>query len=102
MEHEIFVAMHGGMRPTEYIDLGATDLPQVCLICLILHSRRDRSPYKQSPWMLGLIVFAPGDRALFYQSPFYFANTSATPLAGPAGEAYCILLGAWPCGHCWQ
>ncbi|CAM9440026.1 unnamed protein product [Ascophyllum nodosum] len=28
MSHEVFVQMHGGARPTEYIDLGATDIPQ--------------------------------------------------------------------------
>lgn len=30
MAHEVFVQMHGGARPVEYIDLGATDIPQVC------------------------------------------------------------------------
>lgn len=29
MPHEVFVQMHGGERPKEYIDLGFTDLSQV-------------------------------------------------------------------------
>lgn len=29
MSHDDFVRMHGGVRPVEYIELGATDLPQV-------------------------------------------------------------------------
>lgn len=29
MPHEMFVQMHGGERPKEYIDLGFTDLSQV-------------------------------------------------------------------------
>lgn len=35
MPHEVFVAMQGGMAPTEYIDLGATDLPQVGYECSV-------------------------------------------------------------------
>lgn len=29
MPHEVFVQMHGGERPKEYIELGFTDLSQV-------------------------------------------------------------------------
>lgn len=29
MPHEVFVQMHGGERPKEYIDLGFTDISQV-------------------------------------------------------------------------
>lgn len=36
MPHETFVQMHGGVRPTEYIDLGATDLPQVWFYSYII------------------------------------------------------------------
>lgn len=32
MPHEAFVQMHGGVRPTEYIELGSTDLPQVLIV----------------------------------------------------------------------
>lgn len=32
MPHEQFVQMHGGVGPTEYIELGSTDLSQVCAI----------------------------------------------------------------------
>lgn len=31
MPHEQFVQMHGGVGPTEYIELGSTDIPQVRL-----------------------------------------------------------------------
>lgn len=30
MPHEMFVALHGGHQPTQYIELGNTDIPQVC------------------------------------------------------------------------
>lgn len=33
MPHETFVAMHGGARPTKFIDLGSTDIPQVNESC---------------------------------------------------------------------
>ena len=29
MPHDVFVQMHGGERPKEYIDLGFTDISQV-------------------------------------------------------------------------
>lgn len=31
MPHNQFVQMHGGVGPTEYIELGSTDLSQVCV-----------------------------------------------------------------------
>lgn len=36
MPHELFVQMHGGVRPTEYIELGSTDIPQVSLCVFVV------------------------------------------------------------------
>lgn len=56
MPHEQFVQMHGGVGPTEYIELGSTDLSQVCakLFCTniarcdthtcLTHSHATRGP----------------------------------------------------------
>lgn len=44
MPHEQFVQMHGGVGPTEYIELGFSDLSQVCVcLCAVMHTRDTRS-----------------------------------------------------------